>query len=59
MLTPEQKAQAYDKMLDQRKKYHNKRGIRISLILAKAVKAGIVVTNAEVDAEIKRKQAKK
>lgn len=58
MLTAEQKTQAYDKMLIQRKKYHDKRNIKISLIIAKAIKAGIVVTDAEVDKEIERRAKK-
>jgi len=59
MLTNEEKAKKYDEMVKARKKYHFKRQVRIQLLLDKAVKAGYVVTEAEVDAEIKRRAGRK
>lgn len=53
------KAKAYDKMIEQRKKYHFKRQVRIDLLMRKAIKAGLFVTDKEVDLEIaKRNRAK-
>jgi hypothetical protein len=50
-----EKAKAYDKMLEQRKKYHFKRQIRVQLLNEKAIKAGLFVTDKEVDDEIARR----
>ena len=52
-LTQEQKAAAYDKAMASRKEYNEKRRMRIKLLLAKAAKAGIKVTDAEVKALVK------
>ena len=58
-MTNEEKAKAYDHIKAINQRSFERRQARISLILEKAVKAGIVVTDAEVDAEIKRRSAKK
>ncbi len=59
MLTAEQKAKAYDKMVSQRKIYHDRRNIRLFLQNQKAIAQGIIVTEAEVDHEIARRKALK
>lgn len=56
-MTNEEKIRKYDKMVAANKKSFQRRQARISLMLEKAAKAGIVVTEAEVDAEIKRRAA--
>lgn len=58
-MTNEEKIKGYDKMIEQRRGYTARRLVKVSLIMAKAVKAGIVVTEAEVDAEIKKRAMKK
>ncbi len=56
MLTTEQKAKAYDKQMEARKVYTLRRNARNSLLLAKAIKAGLIVTEAEVDTALKIKK---
>jgi len=58
MLTSEEKVKKYDEMVKARKKYYYRHFIRTQLVINKAVKAGYVVTDAEVDAEIKRRAKK-
>jgi hypothetical protein len=45
----------HSKLVAQRQKYTQRRLIRVSLIMKKAVEKGIIVTDAEVDAEIKKR----
>lgn len=59
MMTDKEKIDAYEKVVEQRKKYTLRRTVRLSLIEAKAIKAGLTVTDAEVDTEIKKRAAKK
>ena len=49
-----EKAAAYDKHVAQRTKYHARRQARINVLVRKAEAAKITVTDAEVDAELKR-----
>lgn len=49
----EAKAAAYDKMKATHRKYQERRKTWTSLMLAKAAKAGIKVTEAEVDVALK------
>jgi len=49
------KARAYDKMVDQRKKYHFRRIVKIDLLTEKARAAGLFVTDKEVDDEVIKK----
>jgi len=59
MMTDKEKIDAYEKVVEQRKKYTLRRTVRLALIEQKAIKAGLTVTDAEVDAEIKKRAAKK
>ena len=59
MMTNEEKIKMADKMIEYRKKYTQRHLARTSLMIQKAVKAGIIVTDAEVDAEIKKRSLKK
>lgn len=58
-LSNEQKLAAYEKMVERSKKYAERSRYRNQLLADKAKKAGIVVTEAEVDAAIKAAKAKK
>lgn len=53
-LTTQEAAERYFDMKKKEKKYWAKVNARNKLLLAKAAKAGVTVTDAEVDAEIKR-----
>jgi len=53
-LTEKEKAEKWEKMQAINKKSFLKRQARIKLLLAKAVKANITVSDAEVAAEMKR-----
>jgi len=59
MMTDKEKIDAYEKVVEQRKKYTLRRTVRLALIEQKAIKAGLTVTDAEVDTEIKKRAAKK
>jgi len=59
MMTDKEKIDGYNKMVEQRKKYTLRRTVRLALIEQKAIKAGLTVTDAEVDTEIKKRAAKK
>lgn len=48
MKTAEQKVAAWDKMIQDRKKYNEKKKTWAKLMLAKAAKAGIKVSDEEV-----------
>lgn len=54
MLTKEEKAKKYDEMNARSKKYAERSRIRNKLLADKAIKAGIVVTDAEIDAALKK-----
>ena len=56
-MTKEQKIEAYEKLVEQRKKHTQRRQAKINLILRKAEKAGITVTEAEIDQELKKKSS--
>jgi len=56
MLTKDEKSVKYDKMIEDRKKYHFRRQVRIDLTLTKAYANGIFVTPKEVDDEIRRRE---
>jgi hypothetical protein len=58
-MTNDEKIKMADKIIQQRQKYTQRHLARTSLMIEKAIKAGIVVTDAEVDAEIKKRSAKK
>jgi hypothetical protein len=53
-MTNEEKVNRFDHIQEVNRKSWLKRQTRIKLLEAKAIKAGITVTNAEVDAEMKR-----
>ena len=46
----------YEALMASRKKYTERRNVRIQLMLAKAEKANLRVTDAEVDAVVKGKK---
>ena len=52
--TKDELAEVGRKAIEQRKKYTTKRLVKVRLLLAKAAKAKITVTDAEVEAEMKR-----
>ena len=50
----QKKLEAYEKMVESRKKHTARRQAKINVILRKAKEAGIVVTEAEIDAELRK-----
>ena len=52
-LTDAEKSKKYDAMMARSKKYAERSRIRNKLLANKAIKAGIVVTDVEVDAALK------
>lgn len=53
-LTDVEKIKQYEKMIERSKKYAERSRVRSMLIVAKAKKSGIVVTEREVDDYIKQ-----
>ena len=49
----------HNKLVLQRQKYTLRRLVKISLLEKKAIAAGIIITDKEIDDEIRRRQAKK
>lgn len=58
-MTKEDKAKAYDHIKEINTRSFERRQARISLYLAKATQAGIVVSEHEVDVEVARRAALK
>ncbi len=52
--TKEQLEKIGEKTIEQRRKYTAKRLVKVRLILEKAKKANIIVSDAEVEKEVKR-----
>lgn len=58
--TPEQKAEAYDKMLEDRKSYNTKRNAKRNILVRKAIELGLdkEITDLELDEEVNRMTSK-
>lgn len=57
-LSDEEKVKGYEHMIEQRRKYTQRRLIKISLLEKKCKEKGIVVTDKEIDDELKRRNKK-